>query len=40
MGKIKIEEFLTYLAVQKHIAQTAQNQAFLGIDLTNKTYKH
>ena len=46
MGKIQIEEFLTYLAVEKHVAPTTQNQAFsailflykevLGIDLTNE----
>ncbi len=46
MGKIQIEEFLTYLAVEKHVAPTTQNQAFsailflykevLGVDLTNE----
>ena len=46
MGKIQIEEFLTYLAVKKNVAPTTQNQAFsailflykevLGIDLTNE----
>ncbi|MFA9374442.1 MAG: phage integrase N-terminal SAM-like domain-containing protein [Poseidonibacter sp.] len=46
MGKVQIEEFLTYLAVEKNIAPTTQNQAFsailflykevLGIDLTNE----
>jgi hypothetical protein len=28
MGKIQIEEFLTFLAVKKHVAPTTQNQAF------------
>ena len=46
MGKREIEEFLTYLAVQKRVSPTTQNQAFsallflytqvLGIDLTNE----
>lgn len=46
MGKAQIEEFLTFLAVEKHVAPTTQNQAFsailflykevLGIDLTNE----
>ena len=46
MGKVQIEEFLTFLAVEKHVAPTTQNQAFsailflykevLGIDLTNE----
>ena len=46
MGKIQIEEFLTYLAVEKYVAPTTQNQAFsailflykevLGVDLTNE----
>lgn len=46
MGKLQIEEFLTYLAVDKRVAPTTQNQAFsailflykevLGIDLTNE----
>jgi len=46
MSKIQIEEFLTYLAVEKHVAATTQNQTFsailffykevLGVDLTNE----
>lgn len=46
MGKKEIEEFLTYLAVQKNVSPTTQNQAFssilflykevLGIDLSNE----
>jgi integron integrase len=46
MGKAQIEEFLTFLAVEKHVAPITQNQAFsailflykevLGIDLTNE----
>ena len=46
MGKLQIEEFLTYLAVDKRVAPTTQNQAFsailflykevLGVDLTNE----
>lgn len=36
MRKIQIEEFLTYLAVQKYVAPTTKNQAFLEINLTNE----
>ena len=36
MGKIQIEQFLTYLVVEKHVAPTTQKQAFLAIDLTNE----
>ena len=46
MGKAEIEKFLTYLAVEKYVVSTTQNQAFsailflhkevLGIDLTNE----
>ncbi len=45
MGKIEVEEFLTYLAVQKNVSPTTQNQAFsallflyrevLNIDITD-----
>lgn len=46
MGKLQIEEFLTYLAVDKRVTPTTQNQAFsailflykevLSVDLTNE----
>ena len=31
MGKIEIEQFLTYLAVERHVSSTTQNQAFYAI---------
>ena len=46
MGKTEIEKFLTYLAVEKNVAPTTQNQAFsailflykevLGVDMSNQ----
>ena len=31
MGKVEIEQFLTYLAVEKKVSPTTQNQAFSAI---------
>jgi site-specific recombinase XerD len=46
MGKVEIEKFLTYLAVERKVSPTTQNQAFsailflykevLGIDMNNE----
>ena len=46
MGKIEIEKFLTYLAVERNVSPTTQNQAFsallflykevLGVDMSNE----
>lgn len=41
MGKEEIEAFLTYLAVERNVSPTTQNQAFflykevLGVDMSN-----
>jgi len=38
MGKKEIEEFLTHLAVDKNVAPTTQNQAFITPPINNLKY--